>query len=608
MAFKSAYKKISIKELVILLVILFCGALYVFYIWIDTKNQNVNQVLQVSSSVVASLPKEELKYLDQKPEELKDDQFLQLKESLQKVIAVNKDARFAYLYIERDNKLYFVVDSEPLNSPDYSPAGQEFTEADPVDKKPFTERKPIITQPVTDRWGTWVSVEIPVINEATGKVVAAFGMDYNSRAWGNRILFEVSESSLLVIIILILALVTRRSYHKNFLLEKEITQRIKAEKGLKENEVALSNLISNLPGMVYRCKLDEDYTMDFMSEACSRITGYAPEDFIGNKLISFNDLIYPEYRQPIWDQWQKVLADKSVFESEYPIKTATGETKWVWERGRCILDEKGQVQFLEGYIDDITDKKINETELIRAKEKAEESERLKSVFLANISHEIRTPMNGILGFAELLKEPDLSPENHQEFISTIEVNLYRMLNIISDLIEISKIEAGEMILKTSNTNVNTLLYRLHDEFKTKINGKNIQLDFHCGLPDEQSIMATDSGKLNQILSKLIKNAIKFTEEGKVSFGYNKKEQGLEFFVSDTGPGIQPHVKDMIFERFMQVDQGSTRKYEGIGLGLTISKAYVEQLGGTIKVESEPGKGSTFLFELPFEAIKNNLVL
>jgi cell division protein FtsB len=206
MAFKSAYKKISIKELVILLVILFCGALYVFYIWIDTKNQNVNQVLQVSSSVVASLPKEELKYLDQKPEELKDDQFLQLKESLQKVIAVNKDARFAYLYIERDNKLYFVVDSEPLNSPDYSPAGQEFTEADPVDKKPFTERKPIITQPVTDRWGTWVSVEIPVINEATGKVVAAFGMDYNSRAWGNRILFEVSESSLLVIIILILAL------------------------------------------------------------------------------------------------------------------------------------------------------------------------------------------------------------------------------------------------------------------------------------------------------------------------------------------------------------------------------------------------------------------
>lgn len=600
MAFKSASKKISIKELAILLVILLCGAMYVFYIWIDTKNQNFNQVLQVASSVEASLPKEELKYLEQKPEELKDSQFLQLKATLQKVIAVNKDAQFAYLYIERDNKLYFVVDSEPLNSPDYSPAGQEFTEADPIDKKPFSEGKPQITQPVTDRWGTWVSVEVPIINQATGKVIAAFGMDYNAKAWKNRIFFEVTESSLLVIIILILVLVARRSFHKNFLLEKEIIQRTKAEKDLKENELTLSNLISNLPGMVYRCALDENYTMDFVSEACTRITGYAPDDFIGNKLISFNDLIYPEYRQPIWDKWQKAMTDNSVFESEYPIKTVRGETKWIWERGRCIFDEKGQVQFLEGYIDDITEKKRNERELIRAKEKAEESERLKSVFLANISHEIRTPMNGILGFAELLKEPDLSPENHKEFISTIEVNLYRMLNIISDLIEISKIEAGEMILKTSTTNVNTLLHKLHDEFKTKINGKNIQLDFYCGLPDEKSSLVTDNIKLNQILSKLLMNAIKFTEEGKITFGYHQKEKGLEFFVSDTGPGIQPDVKDMIFERFMQADQGATRKYEGIGLGLTISKAYVEQLGGTIKVESEPGKGSTFLFELPFE--------
>lgn len=607
MAFKSASKKISIKEFAILMVILFCGALYVFYIWIDTKNQNINQVLQVASSVEASLPKEELKNLGQNPGKLKDEQFQQLKATLQKVIAVNKDAQFAYIYIEQGDKLYFVVDSEPLNSPDYSPAGQEFTEADPIDKKPFSEGKPQVTKPVTDRWGTWVSVEVPIIDRSTGKVIAAFGMDYNAKAWEKRILFEVTESSLLVIIILILILVTRRSFHKNFLLENEITQRIKAEKEIKEYELTLSNLISNLPGMVYRCAPDQNYTMDFMSEACIRITGYSPDDFVGNKAISFNELIYPEYRQAIWEKLQQTINDKSVFESEYPIKTATGETKWLWERGKCIFDEKGQLQFLEGYIDDITEKKRNERELIKAKEKAEESERLKSVFLANISHEIRTPMNGILGFAELLKEPDLSPENHQEFISTIEVNLYRMLNIISDLIEISKIEAGEMILKTSTTNVNILLHKLQDEFKTKINGKNIQLDIYCALPDEQSFVVTDSTKLNQILSNLIKNAIKFTEEGRVCFGYNQKEQGLEFFVSDTGPGIQPDVKDMIFERFMQADQGSTRKFEGIGLGLTISKAYVEQLGGTIKVESEPGKGSTFLFELPLEVRLANAI-
>lgn len=608
MAFNSASKKISIKELAILLVILFCGTLYVFYIYIDTRNQNIHQVLQVAESTAASLPKEELKHLTQKPGDLKDYQFQQLKATLQKVIAVNNDAQFAYLYIERDGKLYFVVDSEPLNSSDYSPSGQEFSEADPVDRKPFTDGKPTVTKPVTDRWGTWVSVEVPIIDEATGKVIAAFGMDYNAKAWKDRIFFEVLQSSLMVIIVLILALVYRRSHHKNFLLEKEISQRIKAEKDLKENELTLSNLISNLPGMVYRCSLDENYTMDFVSEACTRITGFTPAVFIINRTVSFNNLIFPEYRQPIWDKWQKVRTSKTVFESEYPIRTAEGKTKWLWERGRCIFNELGQVQFLEGYIEDITEKKRNETELIRAKEKAEESDRLKSVFLANISHEIRTPMNGILGFAELLKEPDLSPENQKEFISTIEVNLYRMLNIISDLIEISKIEAGEMILKTSTTNVNVLLHKLHEEFKTKINGKNIQLDFHCGLPDEKSNMVTDNFKLHQIISNLVKNALKFTEEGEVSFGYHQKGNGLEFFVRDTGPGIQPDVKDIIFERFMQGDQGSTRKYEGIGLGLTISKAYVEQLGGTIKVESEPGKGSTFLFELPFEIIRTSAAL
>lgn len=608
MTFKDVFKKISVRELIILLLILFLGALYVLYIWVDTKNQNISHVLQVGESIAASLPKDEFKYLEQHPEHLKDYQFQQLKATLQRVIAVNKNAQFAYLYIQRGEKLYFVVDSEPLNSPDYSPAGQEFPEAAPIDKIPFSEGKSLVTQPVTDRWGTWVSVEVPIIDDATGKVIAAFGMDYNAKAWKNNILVEVTESSLMVIIILILAIVFRRSYHKNFILEKEISQRIKAEKDLKENEQTLSNLVSNLPGMVYRCALDENYTMEFVSEACSRITGYTPHDFIGNKVISFNKLIYPDYKQPIWEMWQKVLADKSVFEWQYPIYTATGETKWLWERGRGIFDEKGQVQFLEGYIEDITEKKRNEMELIHAKEKAEESDRLKSVFLANISHEIRTPMNGILGFAELLKEPDLSPENHQEFISTIEVNLYRMLNIISDLIEISKIEAGEMIVKTSTINVNTLLQNLHDEFKIKINGKNIQLELHSELPDEQSIMVTDRTKLNQILANLIKNALKFTEEGTISFGYKKKENVFEFFVSDTGMGIQPDARELIFERFMQADQGSTRKYEGIGLGLTISKAYVEQLGGTIRVESEPGKGSTFHFEVPEVAQTANSLL
>jgi PAS domain S-box-containing protein len=457
MTSKSLLKGVSLRELLIVLTILISGSLYVLFIWNDTNLQNREHVIQIASSVEASLPREELLLLEPRPEDLRNHSYQHLKSTLQKVIQVNPDAQFAYLYIQRKGKLYFVVDSEPETSPDYSPPGQEFAEADPIDSKPFTDGQALVTAPVTDRWGTWVSVEVPVKDAETGKVIAVFGMDYNARAWKNRLLFEVSESSLMVLVILILAFVLRRSKLKNLLLGKEISQREKAEKDLKEKEITLSHLISNLPGMVYRCALDKNYTMEFMSDACLRMTGYRPDDFVGNKTISYNELILPEYRELIWETWQQTRADQSVFEAEYGIRTRSGEIKWVWERGGCILNESGELQFLEGYIEDITEKKNNEIELISAKEKAEESDRLKSAFLANISHEIRTPMNGILGFAGLLKEPGLSFETQLEFVEIIEVNISRMLNLISDLIDLSRIEAGDTTLKIEKININNML-------------------------------------------------------------------------------------------------------------------------------------------------------
>lgn len=599
MTSKSPLKGVTVRELLIVLGILISGILYVLFIWSSAKNQNMEHILQVASSVEASLPKEELQNLERRPEDFKNRNYPQLKRMLQKVIQVNPEAQFAYLYVQRDGKLYFLVDSEPETSADYSPAGQEFTEADPIDHQPFIDGKALVTSPVTDRWGTWVSVEVPIKDAQNGQVIAVYGMDYNARAWKNSILFAVSESSLMVLVILILAFVSIRSTHKNYLMGQEILQRKKAQKDLKENESTLSNLISNLPGMVYRCSLDKDYTMAFMSDACLRITGYTSEDIIIHKTVSFNELIFPEYRQIIWEKWQTIMADHSVFETEYPIHTASGEVKWIWERGCCIFDQSGQLQFLEGYIEDITEKKINESELIRAKEKAEESDRLKSAFLANLSHEIRTPMNGILGFAELLKEPDLSPGNQEEFIAIIEVNLYRMLQMISDLIDISRIETGDTTLRIRKTNINRMLHDLHVVFLPLGIQKNIQIDYHCDLSEAQSHIETDESKVNQILTNLLRNAVKYTSVGTVSFGYIHKNGTLEFYVSDTGSGIAPEMKDIIFERFMQADTGPTRKHEGTGLGLTISKAFAEQLETSLYFESESGKGTTFFFALPY---------
>lgn len=247
-------------------------------------------------------------------------------------------------------------------------------------------------------------------------------------------------------------------------------------------------------------------------------------------------------------------------------------------------------------------------ELIEAKEKAEESDRLKSAFLANMSHEIRTPMNGILGFAEILKAPDLTGEQQQEYISTMEKCGVRMLNIIDDIIDLSKIESGHINVSVSEINVNEKIKDIYTFFKSEAEQKGLQMYYKNALPDKEAIIKTDRNKLFAILTNLVKNAIKFTKTGSIEIGYSSTLRPAQsgagsptvtFFVKDTGIGIRQEQKEFIFERFRQVGESLSRDYQGAGLGLAISKAYVEILGGKIWVESENGNGSTFYFTIPY---------
>ena len=240
-------------------------------------------------------------------------------------------------------------------------------------------------------------------------------------------------------------------------------------------------------------------------------------------------------------------------------------------------------------------------DLVAAKERAEESDRLKSAFLANMSHEIRTPMNGIMGFAELLKEPKLSGEEQQMFIGIIEKSGERMLNIINDLINISKIESGQMEVYFSETNINEQLEFLFNFFQPEAKQKNLQLIINCPLPKDKSTIYTDREKVYAILTNLIKNAIKFTKNGNIEFGYQLTEGKFIFYIKDTGIGIPQNKQKSVFERFVQVNSGKSDIFEGAGLGLAISKAYVEMLGGKIWIESEEGKGTCFYFTLPVSA-------
>ena len=247
----------------------------------------------------------------------------------------------------------------------------------------------------------------------------------------------------------------------------------------------------------------------------------------------------------------------------------------------------------------------------KAKCRAEESDILKSNFLANMSHELRTPMNGIMGFAQLLKGEE-DRERLDRYIDIIYHNGVVLVNLIDDIIDISKIDTGQLAIKKSNCNIDDLMFELYTffnelKFKQEKEHINIRL-LNLNDDDGSCILFTDEQRLRQVLTNLIGNAIKFTEVGNVDFGYIIKveEKVIQFFVRDTGIGISENKRDIIFERFRQGQEGSTRKYGGTGIGLYISKCIINMLGGNIWFDTKEGEGTTFYFSLPFVDFTNLL--
>lgn len=237
-------------------------------------------------------------------------------------------------------------------------------------------------------------------------------------------------------------------------------------------------------------------------------------------------------------------------------------------------------------------------DLVIAKEKAEESDRLKSAFLANLSHEIHTPMNGILGFAEILQNPDFTDAEMKEYLGLMRTSGMRLLDIIHALIAVSKLETGQVNIRSSNVDVNELLDDIHNQFQSAVEAKGLRLIANKSLLGSESVITSDKEKINTVLSNLVKNAIRFSKEGVIEFGYIKKGRHLEFYVKDQGIGIPADRQAAIFDRFVQADISFSHANEGAGLGLAIAKAYVELLGGAINVTSEQGRGSTFFFTVP----------
>jgi len=413
----------------------------------------------------------------------------------------------------------------------------------------------------------------------------------------------------------------------------DITDRKRAEEAIRNRENLLNKVFDILPiGLWFA---DANGRLIRGNPAGVKIWGAEPKVSVDEYGV-FKARHYPsgeELRPDDWALAKTIRHRVTIADEQLEIDAFDGRKKIIINYTAPVMGEEGDLQGAIVVNQDITERKYAEMllqqkskeiaarneelnqanfELLAAKEKAEESDRLKSAFLANMSHEIRTPMNGILGFADLLKQPGLSAYKQHEYLKIIEKSGVRMLEIINDIVDISKIEAGLMKLDINASNINEQLDYVLSFFRPEAEAKGLRLSLGSKLSEKEATIHTDEEKVCATLINLVKNALKYTDMGEVEFGCSAVEPHtahsenpaglpyLRFYVKDTGIGIPKDRQEAIFERFIQADIEDRMAYQGAGLGLAISKAYVEMLGGKIGVESEEGKGSTFYFTLPYD--------
>ncbi|MCX6269800.1 MAG: PAS domain S-box protein [Bacteroidetes bacterium] len=379
---------------------------------------------------------------------------------------------------------------------------------------------------------------------------------------------------------------------------RNITKRKVLEFELKEQQRYVATLLSNLPGMVYRCRNDRDWTMEFASEGTLELTGYLPEDFIHNRKLTFNDIVDPASRDYLWEKWQRILPMHEVFEDEYKITTADGKMKWVWERGRGIYGPDGEVLSLEGFITDITAKKEDEQKLLEKNAELEEANATRNKFFSIIGHDLKNPLHAIMGFSELLSDEydNFTDEDRKRFIHNIKDVGDGLQKLLQNLLDWARIQVGHMEFQPENTYISLMMKESMNMLNEQAVAKNITI--RSEIPP-QITANVDRNMVQVIIRNLISNGIKFSNPGQtVVVKVSKVNQQLIISVKDEGVGISSQDLDKLFSVGDKFRREGTMQEKGTGLGLILCKEFVEIHKGKIWVESEDGKGCTFYVSLP----------
>ncbi|MDR1668099.1 MAG: tetratricopeptide repeat-containing sensor histidine kinase [Bacteroidales bacterium] len=390
------------------------------------------------------------------------------------------------------------------------------------------------------------------------------------------------------------AATTELNRYKTYL--EDMVEKKAAEQAQKD--LQLFGLANNLSGsFIYRKRTDSNGNekLAYVSGNILKQYGISAETFM--KEGHFTSLWGDEKTDELKELEKKSIPGMEPFKHEFCI-AKDGKERWLMI---CSFPQKGENETLiwDGFVIDISKQKEKERVLKIAKEKAEESDRLKSVFLSNMSHEIRTPMNAIMGFIGFIEKENLSPERRRQYIDTVRSSVDQLLKLVENIIDISKLEIKQLKILPTAFSLNAMMRELENSFSEKSGSKRLFFQLDDSRFVENDIIFTDKTRLRQVLQKLLENAFKYTEKGYVRFGYSEKENDeLLFFVEDSGIGISADQQELIFEYFRQsADTELKPKYGGTGLGLSISKGLLEAMNGHIQVRSKPGEGSTFLFTL-----------